>query len=197
MQFAIVQLDLLQVGGDHPVGVLSRIGGGRIGVRQHQGRTDGEPAERLHVDAAIIFADLLLPFEPMGLPFEFTAGEGPKVKNPVRTAAAIDRLDTLRAAELGYVAESIGRLVNPFADAVPVIGFCGAPFTLASYMIEGAGSRHYIETKKLMYGDEGAWNALMQKLVTVLAEYGTQQVRAGAAAVQGFDAWVGRWSPDD
>lgn len=154
-------------------------------------------AERLHVDAAIIFADLLLPFEPMGLPFEFTAGEGPRVKNPVRTAADIDRLDTLRAAELGYVAESIRRVVKHFADALPVIGFCGAPFTLASYMIEGAGSRHYIETKKLMYGDEGAWNALMQKLVSVLAEYGTQQVHAGAAAFQVFDSWVGCLSPDD
>ena len=154
-------------------------------------------AERLNVDAAIIFADLLLPFEPMGLAFEFTAGEGPKVAHPVRTAADIDRLDISRASDLGYVAESVRRVVQHFRDALPVIGFCGAPFTLASYMIEGAGSRNYIETKKLMYRDPGAWNALLQKLVTVLSEYGAEQVRAGAAAFQVFDSWVGCLSPDD
>ncbi len=154
-------------------------------------------AERLGVDAAIIFADLLLPLEPMGLPFEFTAGEGPRILRPLRTPADIERLDVSRAAELSYVAESVRRVVKHFADAVPVIGFCGAPFTLASYMIEGAGSRHYIETKKLMYGDESAWNVLMQKLVSVLAEYGAQQIRAGAAAFQVFDSWVGCLNPKD
>src|SRR2546421_10414656 len=105
-------------------------------------------AEILGVDAAIIFADLLLPLEVMGLPFEFQAGEGPVVERPIRDAADIGALRTDRAAELGYVAESIGRVVKHFGDRLPVIGFCGAPFTLASYMIEGGGSRHYIETKK-------------------------------------------------
>ena len=154
-------------------------------------------AERLGVDAAIIFADLLLPLEVMGLPFEFTAGEGPKIHHPLRSGADIDRLITYRAAELGYVAESVRRVATHFGANVPVIGFCGAPFTLASYMIEGSGSRNYIETKRLMYGNSEAWSVLMEKLVHVLAEYGTEQVRAGAAAFQVFDSWVGCLSPAD
>ena len=154
-------------------------------------------AERLNVDAAIIFADLLLPLEVMGVPFEFTAGEGPQILNPVRTAADIDRLITYRASELGYVAESVRRVANHFGPKLPVIGFCGAPFTLASYMIEGGGSRSYIETKKMMYRDPEAWRVLMDKLVHVLAEYGVEQVRAGADAFQVFDSWVGCLSPAD
>src|SRR5438067_10858541 len=154
-------------------------------------------AEILGVDAAIIFADLLLPLEVMGLPFEFQAGEGPVVERPIRDAADIEALRTDRAAELGYVAESIRWVVKHFGDRLPVIGFCGAPFTLGSYMIEGGGSRHYIETKKMMYRSPQLWNDLMEKLVRVLAEYSTEQMRAGADVVQVFDSWVGSLSVDD
>ena len=156
-----------------------------------------EAAEILKVDAAIIFADLLLPLEVMGLPFHFAAGEGPKIEKPVRTAGDITRLRTDRAAELGYVSEAIKLVCKHFGDRLPVIGFCGAPFTLASYMIEGGGSRHYIHTKKMMYSAPGAWNELMTKLVTVTAEYSAEQVRAGADTIQIFDSWVGCLSVED
>src|ERR1044071_9503329 len=120
-------------------------------------------AEILDVDAAIIFADLLLPLEVMGMPFRFEAGEGPVVERPLRAKKDVDALVTSRSAELGYVAESVRRVVKHFGHKLPVIGFCGAPFTLASYMIEGGGSRNCIETKKLMYRSPEAWNQLMQK----------------------------------
>ncbi len=116
-----------------------------------------EAVEILKVDAAIIFADLLLPLEVMGLPFHFAAGEGPVIEKPVRTREDIARLRTDRAAELGYVSEAVGRVAKHFWESLPVIGFCGAPFTLASYMIEGGGSRHYIHTKKMMYNSPDAW----------------------------------------
>ena len=154
-------------------------------------------AEILGVDAAIIFADLLLPLEVMGLPFEFQTGEGPVVERPVREAGDVKALRADRAAELGYVAESVRRVVKHFGDKLPVIGFCGAPFTLASYMIEGGGSRHYIETKKMMYRSPQLWNELMEKLVRILAEYSIEQVRAGADVVQVFDSWVGALSVED
>ena len=156
-----------------------------------------EAAEILKVDAAIIFADLLLPLEVMGLPFHFTAGEGPKVEKPVRSSADITRLRTDRAAELGYVAEAVKLVSKHFGDRLPVIGFCGAPFTLASYMIEGGGSRNYVFTKKMMYSSADAWNELMRKLVSVTAEYSVEQVRAGADTVQIFDSWVGCLSVED
>jgi uroporphyrinogen decarboxylase len=148
-------------------------------------------AERLGVDAAIIFADLLLPLEVMGLPFRFAAGEGPVIERPLRTKKDVDALETHRAAELGYVAESVGLVVKHFGVKLPVIGFCGAPFTLASYMIEGGGSRNYIHTKKMMYNEPAAWEMLMRKLVDVLAAYAADQVTAGADALQVFDSWVG------
>jgi uroporphyrinogen decarboxylase len=154
-------------------------------------------AEKLDVDAAIIFADLLLPFECMGLPFEFMAGEGPVVHHPVRTAADIQRLRTDRASELGYVAEAIERVVAHFKDRLGIIGFCGAPFTLASYMIEGGGSRNYIHTKTLMYRQPAAWRMLLDKLVAVLREYAAQQVGAGADVIQIFDSWAGALSVAD
>ena len=156
-----------------------------------------EAAEILKVDAAIIFADLLLPLEVMGLPFHFAAGEGPKIEKPVRTAADIAHLRTDRAADLGYVAEAVKLVCKHFGDRLPVIGFCGAPFTLASYMIEGGGSRNYIFTKKMMYSSPGSWNELMRKLVSVTAEYSTEQVHAGADAIQIFDSWVGCLSVED
>ena len=154
-------------------------------------------AEILGVDAAIIFADLLLPLEVMGLPFHFAAGEGPKIEQPVRTRADIDRLRTDRAADLGYVSDAIRLVCKHFGDRLPMIGFCGAPFTLASYMIEGGGSRNYIHTKKMMYSDPEAWNALMGKLVAVTSEYSAEQVRAGADVIQIFDSWVGCLSVED
>jgi len=154
-------------------------------------------AEKLGVDAAIIFADLLLPLEVMGLPFHFAAGEGPVIEQPLRSRKSVDALQSHRASELGYVAESIRKVVKHFKDKLPVIGFCGAPFTLASYMIEGGGSRNYINTKRMMYTDPGAWETLMGKLVEVLAAYSLDQARAGADALQIFDSWVGCLSVED
>jgi uroporphyrinogen decarboxylase len=154
-------------------------------------------AEKLGVDAAIIFADLLLPLEVMGMPFRFEAGEGPVIEQPLRTPQHIDALVTNRAAELGYVSESVRRVVKHFGSKLPVIGFCGAPFTLASYMIEGGGSRNYIHTKKMMYSEPAAWQMLMRKLVEVLSAYAAEQVTAGADALQIFDSWVGCLSVED
>jgi uroporphyrinogen decarboxylase len=154
-------------------------------------------AEFLGVDAAIIFADLLLPLEVMGLPFHFTAGEGPVIENPVRSTEDVAQLRTDRAAELGYVSEAVSLVAKHFAEKLPVIGFCGAPFTLASYMIEGGGSRHYVHTKKMMYNSPAIWEQLMRKLVDVTAQYSAAQVCAGADAIQIFDSWVGCLSVED
>jgi len=154
-------------------------------------------AEKLGVDAAIIFADLLLPLEVMGMPFHFAAGEGPLVEKPLRGEADIQKLRDDGAAELGYVSESVRLVAKHFGSRIPVIGFCGAPFTLASYMIEGDGSRNYIETKKMMYNAPQAWDLLMRKLVRVLAAYASEQVAAGADVLQVFDSWVGCLSVDD
>jgi uroporphyrinogen decarboxylase len=154
-------------------------------------------AEALGVDAAIIFADLLLPLEVMGLPFHFEAGEGPVIEKPIRDKQDIARLRTDRAAELGYVAEAIRIVCKHFGDQLPMIGFCGAPFTLASYMIEGSGSRNYVHTKKMMYSAPTAWNELMGKLVAVTSAYAAEQVRAGADTIQIFDSWVGCLSVED
>jgi len=156
-----------------------------------------EAAEILNVDAAIIFADLLLPLEVMGLPFHFAAGEGPKIERPVRTPRDVAALRTDCAADLGYVAEAVKLVCKHFGEKLPVIGFCGAPFTLASYMIEGGGSRNYVYTKKMMYSASAAWNQLMEKLVSVTAEYSADQVRAGADTIQIFDSWVGCLSVED
>lgn len=154
-------------------------------------------AERLGVDAAIIFADLLLPLEVMGLEFEFAEREGPRIHNPLRDANGIAQLKTDRASDLGYVAESVRLVARHFGTRLPVIGFCGAPFTLASYMIEGRGSRNYVETKRLMYGDSEAWDELMRRISRVLVQYASEQVHAGADALQIFDSWVGCLSPSD
>jgi uroporphyrinogen decarboxylase len=154
-------------------------------------------AEILDVDAAIIFADLLLPLEVMGMPFRFEAGEGPVVERPLRAQKDVDALVTNRADELGYVAESVRRVAKHFGGKLPVIGFCGAPFTLASYMIEGGGSRNYVHTKKMMYTEAAAWQTLMRKLVDVLTAYAAEQVTAGADALQIFDSWVGCLSVED
>ena len=154
-------------------------------------------AEILGVDAAIIFADLLLPLEVMGLKFSFQAGEGPVVEEPLRSAAQISALRDDRACDLNYVAESVRLVSQHFGPKLPVIGFCGAPFTLASYMIEGGSSRNFVHTKRTMYSSPVAWDELLDKLVKVLAEYATAQVHAGADALQVFDSWVGCLNPDD
>jgi len=154
-------------------------------------------AEFLGVDAAIIFADLLLPLEVMGLPFHFEAGEGPKIEKPVRTEQDITALQTHRASELSYVAEAVGKVCAHFGNRLPVIGFCGAPFTLASYMIEGGSSRNYLHAKKMMYNSPRVWDELLRKLVAVTAEYSAEQARAGADVIQVFDSWVGCLSVED
>jgi uroporphyrinogen decarboxylase len=156
-----------------------------------------QPVRRFAVDAAIIFADILLPLEPMGLSLEFAAGEGPVIANPLRSAADIAALKTITPDDLGFVLESIGQARSALAGQVPLIGFAGAPFTLASYAIEGGGSRNYIETKRLMYGDPEAWHDLMGRLADAVSAFLVAQVAAGAQAVQLFDSWVGALSPDD
>ncbi len=156
-----------------------------------------QPVEILDVDAAIIFADILLPVEPMGLKLEFRAGEGPHIDNPIRTSNDVDSLSISNTDDLGYVGESIQLVTRALAGKVPVIGFTGAPFTLASYMIEGGPSKSFLQTKRLMYNDETLWRRLMGKIVDVLGPFAIMQVAAGARAIQIFDSWVGALSPDD
>jgi uroporphyrinogen decarboxylase len=156
-----------------------------------------QPVEALDVDAAIIFADLLLPVEPMGLRLKFVAGEGPVIDNPVRTSHDVDTLSTSNTDDLGYVGEAIRMTTAALGGKVPLIGFVGAPFTMASYMIEGGASRNFINTKTLMYRDETLWRRLMGKLVDVLGPFAILQVAAGARAIQVFDSWVGALGADD
>jgi len=156
-----------------------------------------QPIERFPLDAAIIFADILLPLEPMGLNLSFTEGEGPVIHNPVRDRAAVERLRVTDGDELEYVAQAIRQARKALAGRVPLIGFAGAPFTLASYAIEGGGSRNYIETKRMMYGEPDAWHRFMDKLARIVTGYLRRQIRAGAQAVQLFDSWVGCLSPSD
>ncbi len=156
-----------------------------------------QPIDRFALDAAIIFADILLPLEAMGLSLKFTEGEGPVIDNPVRSRGAVDGLKTIDGDELRYVSDAIRQARQALADRVPLIGFAGAPFTLASYAIEGGGSRNYIETKSMMYREPEAWHRLMDKLARVVTGYLRQQIQAGAQAVQVFDSWVGCLSPGD
>lgn len=156
-----------------------------------------QPVEILDVDAAIIFADLLLPVEPMGLKLDFVAGEGPVIENPVRDSTDVDSLSISNVEDLGYVAESIQHVYRALDNKLPIIGFVGAPFTLASYMIEGGPSRTFLQTKRLMYSDETLWRRLMGKIVDVLGPFALMQVNAGARAIQVFDSWVGCLSSED
>jgi len=156
-----------------------------------------QPVEILDVDAAIIFADLLLPIEPMGLKLRFAPGEGPVIENPVRTSQDVDTLSISNTDDLGYVGEAIQQVNRALGGKVPVIGFVGAPFTLASYMIEGGASRTFLRTKQMMYSNELLWRRLMGKIVDVLGPYALMQVAAGARAIQVFDSWVGVLGPDD
>lgn len=155
-------------------------------------------AERLGVDAAIIFADILLPLEPLGLQLEFTKGDGPVIHNPVRSAADVDRLRELDdVSALEFVFAAIKETRASLRSDLPLLGFAGAPFTLASYMIEGGGSKNFVHTKSLMYNDRGTWHALMSLLARALVKYLNAQIEAGAQAVQLFDSWVGCLSPRD
>jgi uroporphyrinogen decarboxylase len=157
-----------------------------------------QPLRRFAVDAAIIFADILLPLEPMGLSVSFAAGEGPVIANPLRSAADVAALRPVRPdADLGFVLEAVAQARSALAGEVPLIGFAGAPFTLASYAIEGGGSRHYVETKRLMYAHPEAWHDLMGHLADAVVGFLRAQIAAGAQAVQLFDSWVGALAPDD
>jgi uroporphyrinogen decarboxylase len=150
------------------------------------------------VDAAILFADILLPLEPMGAPFEFAKGEGPVIYEPVRDRAAVDRLRVIDPEEgLSYVLDAIRMIRQELDGKTPLIGFAGAPFTLSSYLVEGGKSSNYARTKRMMYGDPSAWNALMEKLSEVVRRYLLAQIQAGAQAVQLFDSWVGDLSVED
>src|SRR5262245_50806063 len=156
------------------------------------------PVEKLGVDAAILFADILLVVEPLGIGLEFSRGEGPVIRRPVRSAADVERLVERDPAEtVPFVFETVRRARAALGDRVPLIGFAGAPFTVASYLVEGGASRHYLETKRLMYGAPGAWQALLTLLARTTARYLNGQIAAGAQAVQLFDSWVGALAPDD
>ena len=153
---------------------------------------------RLGVDAAIIFADLLPILEPMGMELEFAQGEGPVIHNPVREARDVDRLLELESVDaLHFVMETVKLTRAGLPPEIPVLGFAGAPFTLASYAVEGGASRSYLHTKTLMYRDEGAWNALMARLARAITRYLNAQIVSGAQAVQLFDSWAGCLSPVD
>jgi uroporphyrinogen decarboxylase len=156
-----------------------------------------QPIELLDVDAAIIFADLLLPVEPMGLKLRYVESKGPIIDNPVRTSDDIDSLSTVNTDDLGYVGESIQMVSRALNGRIPVIGFVGAPFTMASYIIEGGASKSFIKTKRMMYSDETMWRRLMGKIVDVLAPFAVMQVASGARAIQVFDSWVGALGADD
>jgi uroporphyrinogen decarboxylase len=153
---------------------------------------------RLQVDAAIIFSDLLPILEPMGMDLEFAHGEGPVIHNPIRSPQEVDRLMELESVEsLDFVMETVRLTRAGLPESIPVIGFAGAPFTLASYAIEGGGSRNFLHTKTLMYRDAGAWNALLARLARSIGRYLLAQIDSGAQAVQVFDSWVGCLGPDD
>lgn len=156
-----------------------------------------QPVRALGVDAAILFADILLPVIPLGIGLEFARGEGPVLHNPLRSLRDVENLRPVHAeTDLGYVMEAI-RILRGELKGIPLIGFCGAPFTLACYMIEGKSSRDFLQTKIMMYSDEQTWRLLMEKLTVVLADYLVAQIRAGAQAVQIFDTWAGLLSPQD
>ena len=156
------------------------------------------PVERLGVDAAILFADILLILEPMGIGLQYSKGDGPVIHRPVRSGKDIDALKNFDPQqELSFVYDAVKKIRVALDDKVPLIGFAGAPFTLASYLIEGGGSRNYIHTKRLFYGAPDAWKRLMERLAKVIAEYLNLQIDAGAEAVQLFDSWAGCLTPGD
>jgi len=157
-----------------------------------------QPIRRLEVDAAILFSDLLLPLAPMGLPFDFIKGEGPQIERPIDGPADIERLRVFEPREaLGYVLDAIRQIQHELHERVPLIGFAGAPFTLASYAIEGGHSNNFAKTKSLMYGHPEDWHRLCEKLSSVVADYLVAQIEAGVDVVQVFDSWVGALDSSD
>ncbi len=157
-----------------------------------------QPVEAIDVDAAILFSDLLLPFTPIGLEFDFVKGEGPQILNPIRAAGDVDRLRRVEPREaLAHVLETIRLVRRALAGRVPLIGFGGAPFTLAAYAIEGGPSKSYPLTKAFMYSNPKAWHRLCDLLVDVMAGFLRAQIEAGAQAIQIFDSWAGMLSGDD
>jgi uroporphyrinogen decarboxylase len=157
-----------------------------------------QPLRRIDVDAAILFSDLLLPLEPMGIPFDFVRGEGPAIENPLRTDADIERLKCFEPREaLSYVLDAIRMIRKELEGDVPLIGFGGAPFTLASYAIEGGHSQNYALTKALMYSSPRAWHRLCDMLSSIVTEYLKAQIEAGAQAIQVFDSWAGALNSAD
>ena len=157
-----------------------------------------QPVERLGVDAAILFADILLPFEPLGLGLSFAQGEGPVIAHPIQSPADVARLPEVDPSDgLGYVLDAVRAIRRSLDGRVPLIGFAGAPFTLASYAIEGGGSRDFVATKRFMYSEPKAWHTLLDRLATLVGRYLAAQAKAGAQALQLFDSWVGCLSPDD
>ena len=157
-----------------------------------------QPIKAFNLDAAIIFADILTLLESVGLELEFVRGDGPVIRNPVRRAADIEALSLRPAAEtLAFTLQAIRQVRGELAGQAPLIGFSGAPFTLASYAIEGGGSRNYIQTKSLMYEQPRLWHALLEKLACAVGDYLQAQAAAGAQALQMFDSWIGALSPAD
>lgn len=152
----------------------------------------------LGVDAAILFADLLPILEPIGFQLEYRKDEGPAILNPVRGVGDLNRIHPIAdMSEMGFVFETVRRVRRELPADIPLLGFAGAPFTLASYAIEGGGSKNFVHTKRLMYSDAGAWNALMELLGAAVSEYLVAQIDAGCQAVQIFDSWAGALSPGD
>jgi uroporphyrinogen decarboxylase len=157
-----------------------------------------QPVNRIDVDAAILFSDLLLPLDPLGIRFDFVQGEGPAIDNPIRSEADIAALRKFEPREaLSYVLDAIRQIQRELSGRVPLIGFAGAPFTLASYAIEGGHSSNFARTKALMYGTPDAWHRLCGILVDVVSEYLVAQIEAGVNAVQVFDSWVGALNARD
>jgi uroporphyrinogen decarboxylase len=157
-----------------------------------------QPVRRLEVDAAILFSDLLLPLAPMGLPFDFIKGEGPQIERPIDGPADIERLRVFEPRQaLGYVLDAVRQIQHELDGRVPLIGFAGAPFTLASYAIEGGHSNNFAKTKALMYGHPDDWHRLCEKLSRVVADFLVAQIEAGVDVVQVFDSWVGALDASD
>ncbi|MFI6322224.1 uroporphyrinogen decarboxylase [Nonomuraea sp. NPDC050556] len=155
-----------------------------------------QPVRRYGVDAAIFFSDIVVPLKALGVDLDIKPGVGPVVADPIRTAAGLDVLRPLQPDDVPYVTEAIQSLVGELGDT-PLIGFAGAPFTLASYLIEGGPSKNHDHTKAMMYGEPDLWHALMDRLADIVLEHLRIQIRAGASAIQLFDSWVGAVAPDD
>ncbi|MEW6333095.1 MAG: uroporphyrinogen decarboxylase [Thermodesulfobacteriota bacterium] len=157
-----------------------------------------QPIRRFELDAAIIFADILLPLEKMGIDFEFTRDDGPQINNTVRTRRDVEKMRVMNPMEeMAYLMDAIRMVRRELGGKIPLIGFSGAPFTLASYIIEGGGSRNYLFTKSMMYREPDTWHLLMEKLTDMAIAYLSDQIKAGVQAVQVFDSWVGCLSQAD